>query len=853
MPNKKFKLEYFFILFLLNSTSAFAADQGIGNAPESQDDDFYFDPDMLVGAGRVENLNLLRSSSNLVAGEYDVDVYLNGNFIAHRKIMFKASDTRKTLSPCLDKQYFINIGVLPTALQESEASCDVARQIAGASSNFDESLLRLSLYVPQAKMQRQARGAVPQESLEPGNSMLFVNYDANYYKSRYSGANSDSGYVGLNSGFNLGLWQLRHQSNFATYSSHGDRTNDFKALNTYVRRPLIALNSEMVLGDIYTSGEQFGSLGLRGFQLYSDDRMLPESQRGYAPSIRGIANTNANIIVKQLGNIVYQTSVPPGEFIIDDLSPTNYQGDLDVEIQEANGHVRTFSVPFSAVPESVRDGQFKYNLSVGKIRNIEGSDSYVGDLIGRYGLANWLTLSSGLRAAEGYRAALLGNVFSNTTGAYGINMVYSNADIPQRGTQTGWRFSMNYSKTFQPTNTNIALAAYRYSTSNYYDLGDVLGLRGLDSSDKHWVSTTFRQRNQFTGTVSQSLNGYGNIYASGSVSNYRGGRSNDTQYRMGYNFTWNRVNYSLAFSRQKTGYSYYGSQNDTNARYAYGGSTERQFMFSLSMPLGNRTTISSGYTYQSGNTRGSQFQSGINGSLGEDNTLSYDLTAAYDHLRDGENSASISSSAQKQFGNITMGANLSKGHNYTQGGISARGAAVFHSGGMTLGPYLSDSFALVEASGASGAMLKNGMGARINNSGYAIMPSLTPYRYNEVVIDPQGVKNNNIELSSQSGRIAPYAGAMVKVKVKTTEGYPLLLSVENGSELLSLGENVFDKNNEVVGMVSQGGMIYARVKQMSGTLFTRSEGQRCTLPYDIVDKTSTQTIYRASTVCQGDL
>jgi hypothetical protein len=42
--------------------------------------------------------------------------------------------------------------------------------------------------------------------------------------------------------------------------------------------------------------------------------MLPESMRGFAPIIRGIARTNATVTVKQNGYTVYQTYVAPGSF-----------------------------------------------------------------------------------------------------------------------------------------------------------------------------------------------------------------------------------------------------------------------------------------------------------------------------------------------------------------------------------------------------------------------------------------------------------------------------------------------------------------------------------------------------------
>ncbi|MFP1463300.1 fimbria/pilus outer membrane usher protein [Escherichia coli] len=119
-----------------------------------------------------------------------------------------------------------------------------------------------------------------------------------------------------------------------------------------------------------TSGRFFSGLSYHGVSLATDERMLPDSMRGYAPTIRGVAATNARVSVMQNGHEIYQTTVAPGPFEINDLYPTSYSGDLDVTVStEANGAVSRFSVPFSAVPESMRPGTSRYNVEVGKTQD----------------------------------------------------------------------------------------------------------------------------------------------------------------------------------------------------------------------------------------------------------------------------------------------------------------------------------------------------------------------------------------------------------------------------------------------------------------------------------------------------
>ena len=52
------------------------------------------------------------------------------------------------------------------------------------------------------------------------------------------------------------------------------------------------------------------------------------------PVVRGVANTNAKVSIKQNGYTIYQITVPAGPFVINDLYASGYSGDLTVEIKK---------------------------------------------------------------------------------------------------------------------------------------------------------------------------------------------------------------------------------------------------------------------------------------------------------------------------------------------------------------------------------------------------------------------------------------------------------------------------------------------------------------------------------------
>lgn len=75
--------------------------------------------------------------------------------------------------------------------------------------------------------------------------------------------------------------------------------------------------------------------------------MVPESIRGYAPVVRGIARTNAQVVIRQNGYTIYETYVSPGNFEITDMYPTGGSETCNVTIKESDGSEQYIIVPFA--------------------------------------------------------------------------------------------------------------------------------------------------------------------------------------------------------------------------------------------------------------------------------------------------------------------------------------------------------------------------------------------------------------------------------------------------------------------------------------------------------------------------
>ncbi|MDW9250419.1 type VII secretion system (T7SS), usher family protein [Burkholderia cepacia] len=121
------------------------------------------------------------------------------------------------------------------------------------------------------------------------------------------------------------------------------------------------------MGEVYSSSEIFDSVRLLGVQVNSDTGMLPDDEVGYAPVVRGIAQSNAVVEIRQNGYVIYSTSVTPGAFELRDIYPSGSNGDLEVRIIESDGSVRTYRQSYSYLPVMIRRGTMRYAFSAASI------------------------------------------------------------------------------------------------------------------------------------------------------------------------------------------------------------------------------------------------------------------------------------------------------------------------------------------------------------------------------------------------------------------------------------------------------------------------------------------------------
>jgi len=524
--------------------------------------------------------------------------------------------------------------------------------------------------------------------------------------------------------------------------------------------------------------------------------MLPDSQRGYAPIVRGTARTNARVRIAQHGVLLMETTVPPGPFAITDLYPTGYGGDLTVTVLEADGEQRRFDVPYAAIPNLLRPGQARVSVAAGRL-NSAGLDDKPKVLEASYrrGLGNRLTAYGGIQYADDYASPLVGAALNTPLGAVGLDAAYAHAKLSD-ATAAGWNLRASYSRHLTSTDTDVNLAAYRYSTSHYLSLRDAAYLR--DRSDQREYDLDSHagidRRNNLQLNLSQRLGNLGSLTASASLSDYWHRRGTRNSYQLGYSNNLGRLSYNLSLaSTQAPG-------DDDN---------DLQLLMSVSLPLGNtafapRLSVSASHD----NDGQRDVNVAVSGTLGETRNLSYGL---YANIADSPDTRSetLGGSVSTSTAIGQFSASGSKSDDYQQASLGANGAFLVHSGGITFGPTTGDTVGLLKAEGGHGASTTNALNVTFDDAGYALLPFLSPYHENIVVLDPRGA-SEQVEFLTTTRRVVPYAGAVVALQYPTRTGTPTLVILTLAGRGVPMGSEVFDGQGHHLGVVGAGGMWLAR-------------------------------------------
>lgn len=795
-------------------------------------------------------------SGNQAPGTYRTDIYINGEQQDTRDVKFLAAEDGK-LIPQLSVGDLEKFGVLVKSITKLQAlSADalitpIEKFIPESSTEFNFNKQKLMISIPQANMNPSAQGEVDPKYWDDGMSALLSSYS-------FTGSNSwgnndsksDDYFLNLRSGVNLGGWRLRNYSTWNYSKSEEDEfasgeqgaKSHWNSLNTYIQHDIKSIKGQFTAGDSYTPADVFDSIQFRGVQLASDDNMLPESLRGFAPTVKGIANSNAQITIKQNGNVIYQTYVPPGAFTINDLYPTSASGDLQVTIKEANGSERTFIQPFANVPVMQREGRLKYAFTAGKYRGTDSSEEepkfVQGSLI--YGLPSDITVYGGTQSAENYKSVAGGMGFGlGELGSISIDATQAYTALEHSNDKQGQSYRFQYSKDILTTDSTVTLAGYRYSTKGFYSFQDALDYQSYDSGHYEY-DLQYNKRSRIQLNLTQNLMGgeWGSLSFSGYQQDYWGQEGYERNLNISYNSSWNDISWSLMYSYTTTpGYS----QED-----------DQQYALNISIPLSkwlpNAYASSSITADKHGKTHSLV---GLNGTALAENNLSYNVSEGYDN-HGGGNSGMVSGDYKGTYGEANAGYNYSPDSKQINYGI--QGAVFIHPHGVTLSQPVSDmaSMALVRAPGAAGVKIQNSTGVFTDWRGYTVLPYLSPYRRSRVALDPTSM-SDNVDMEQNVQSVVPTSGALVLADFKTKVGGRALITLTHDGKLIPFGSIVsLDNDQESTSIVGDDGLVYLSGMPNEGIMKVKwgaGANEQCSASFNF-GNVSNKNILNKSLLCK---
>lgn len=778
------------------------------------------------------DLSQFDGKEKILPGDYKLTVYSNQKKIDSWPVRFIAANNEQGINACMTPEMVIRFDVDITKLPENwqAQSCLILPElIPGATVVYNQEDEQLEVTVPQAMLLNTPEGYISPALWDDGVPALTAAYSLSASSTHYREPQQETmnyGYGNLLTTLSLGAWR------FATYDSahmqNDGQENDIQHIQAYAERAIAPWQSQITLGDLSTTGEFFDTTGIRGVRLSTDDRMLPDSVRNYAPIVRGKANSNATVTIKQAGNTIYEKVVPPGEFAISDLYATGYSGDLEVTVKETDGKQTSFTVPYSSVPQLLREGYARYSLASGSIRNTNLSDEPMlteGTL--QYGLMNNLTgYAGGQYAFDGDYMSLMGGLAINTwLGAVGMDVTRSFTrfdNMPEKGSCgqfCNMSLRISLSRNMAETGTNFSLVGYRYSSQNYYSLSDAIGLKqALETGEEDAYPDRYRER--LEANINQTLPaGWGSFYVSGFVGNvwneelYHTDKSNFT---LGYNNQFGSTNWGISLSRT----------NDDD------GGHEDTVYLNVSLPLGQRYEKKAHLTANlSYNSDEANFRTALNGSAGEYSQLGFGGYFSQSNSPDTNFGMNLSWTGDS----ATTGMTYSQSRDSFMSGINVSGGLVAHSGGINFAPSISDTIGIVEAKGAEGSHIYPDSRAIIKKNGYGIVSYLTPYKYNDVFLDPKGTAIS-VDVDDTHRKIVPSAGSAVLIKMETQHNHQMLVYFQHDrSETIPFGASINNAELKNVGMVGQGGMAMVTLNEGNNAFVIKwkesKHDKQCTVNY----------------------
>lgn len=755
---------------------------------------FEFNTDVLDVKDRQNfDLGVFSRSNFIMPGEYSLTIHLNRQQLPESAIAFiSPEDDPKSSLACIPPTVVAELGLRSASVDAlrwwNDGACLDTASVPGMQVRADLGTSGLYLVIPQAELEYTAPNWDPPSRWDDGIAGVLMDYNLNAQTTRRARGAGATRYLHGNgtTGVNLGPWRLRANWQMQAERASGQRARQrFDWSRFYAMRAVPSLRSSLIVGEDYLNSNLFGSFRYTGASLTSSDSMLPPNLRGYAPEIRGVAHSNARVVVRQQGRVLYDTQVPPGPFRIQDLNDA-VSGKLDVQVQEQDGSSQHFQVDTANIPYLTRPGTVRFQFAAG--RPSEWNHRMNGPAFAAsefsWGVSNGWSLYGGGLGTKHYGSVAVGvGRDLMAFGALSFDVTQSRAVLAQNQVLSGRSYRASYSKRFDEFDSQVTFAGYRFSQRDFMSMGEFIDTRLAGKPVN-------QSKEMYTATVSKQFRELGtSVYANYNHQTYWNSMASDR--------------YSLSASR----YFDLGRMKNLNlAVTAYrnqaNGTSDNGAYLSLSIPFGDTGSLSyAAATNRSETTHNVSY----NDRLDERN--SYLISAG---AGNGAGSASGYFTHDGTIAQVVASASHQSGA-YSSAGLSVQGGVTITPQGAALHrtSTLGGTRLMLDTHGVGGVTVRgNGISTKTNVFGKAVITDVNSYYRNQASIDLNKLADD-VEAAQSVTQATLTEGAIGYRTLGVISGEKALVTIRlsNGAAA-PFGVAVRNGRDQETGIVSDDGAVY---------------------------------------------
>ncbi|WP_435249450.1 fimbria/pilus outer membrane usher protein [Vibrio sp. nBUS_14] len=439
------KFHYIIVLFLIFN-------------PKTLADEFDFS---FLNGTNQENAYLIENlSKNIIPGSYVLDVNLNNKYIGRRKITIDENDKDDI---CFEDDWLQSINfeindVFYRGVLNIDDYCFYLNKELNTTVDFDYTTQSINFIIPQLGFGKEDK---EQSSWDNGVGALRLNYNVNAFASE----TSTDIYSILDLKGNISDWVL---SGSASLSN-----GDFYPSIGSAARPIKSLESDLIVGKMFTNSDILNGFGLTGLGLRKNTAQSGFDY-GYKPIFSGTANSQALVSIIQNGVLIHSEVVSPGPFEIKNVSLLS-SGDVSLVVKEKDGKETTRNIPLTISATMINPGDYDFDLYSGVRDEGDGQGLEGVFLSGSYGYGfEGLTLKGSTILHRNYFG--LGFGFYKQLGHFGnidIESSYSYSNNSLNKSEEGTSLSLTYEKAFN-AHRRFVFSSDHYLSDRYIDFSSFL-------------------------------------------------------------------------------------------------------------------------------------------------------------------------------------------------------------------------------------------------------------------------------------------------------------------------------------------------------------------------------------------